>query len=174
VRRNYLAGLLLGGLLLGLTLLPAWWLLGVISPVAPEVLAGLGLAALIALDLLGRGTHGLAGNRTVPVEWTSGDQRRVAILWGVLLGMGLITEAPFIVLHAGLWAAATQPTPWVVVASGLLFAVGRGLSTAPRRPRRWVLIGMGNGRSPMVIASAASRAAVLGACAVVTGSALVA
>lgn len=85
-----------------------------------------GCACLILLIMDTRGhTRRLAGNFIVPAGWVMKPDFRTGAFWGTLLGMGLITEAPFIVFHLGLIAAVIHPAWGVPILSGVVFALGR-------------------------------------------------
>jgi hypothetical protein len=88
------------------------------------LIAALLLAVLIVLEFTDR-TRWLAGNRRVPASWVADEGWRAGLIWGAALGSGLITEAPFGVLHAALILAVLSPASWPAIAVPLLFGVFR-------------------------------------------------
>lgn len=89
----------------------------------PLIVVGL-LAALLVLEFTGR-VSWLSGNRRVPAAWVAGADWKAGLIWGGALGTGLVTEAPFGVLHAALIIAACCPAAWPAVAAPLLFGLAR-------------------------------------------------
>jgi hypothetical protein len=88
------------------------------------LLAVLLLAALLVLEFSDR-TRWLAGNRRVPASWVADESWRAGLIWGTALGSGLVTEAPFGVLHAALILAVLSPASWPAIAAPLLFGLSR-------------------------------------------------
>jgi hypothetical protein len=97
------------------------------------------LLGVLAIELMGR-TYRLAGNVRVPASLVARTNVRSGFLWGTALGAGLVTEAPYGVLHASLAMAVLAPHWEAVVLVPLVFAVGRGLVTLPGWVRRRILM----------------------------------
>lgn len=138
-----MAGGLLGGLALGVGAASANV---AVHMVLPDPLAmNLGLLLVVAL-LWAEGTNpggcGIAGNFNVPAHWLTVERPgRVGLLWGVILGMGWITEAPFRLYHAVVVFAIAAPIPWFV-SLGLLTCFGgsRALFGVAKPVRAWILL----------------------------------
>ena len=150
------------------------WLEGA-APVALAV----SLVVVFGLEisgLIGR----LAGNWRVPAHWVTDEGVRTGLVWGTALGSGLVTEAPYGVLHAALIVAAVSPATWPVIAVPALFALGRLLVTLHPGTRQAVIDRMDvmvnvAGRSlptSMLVARLSSRAVLLVAAVVAVAGAI--
>jgi hypothetical protein len=127
-RRAMLNGVLAVSLLGGALVLAAvtYGLHGLAAQLGTRrpLIAALLLAVLIVLEFTDR-TRWLAGNRRVPASWVTDEGWRAGLIWGAALGSGLVTEAPFGVLHAALILAVLSPVSWPAIAAPLLFGVCR-------------------------------------------------
>lgn len=104
---------------------------------APLLLA-LSLVGVLVLEVTGFISR-LAGNWRVPAQWVKDGGAKTGLVWGTALGSGLVTEAPYGVLHAALIVAVITPETWPVVVVPALFAAGRLLVTLHPRTRQAVL-----------------------------------
>lgn len=96
---------------------------------------------LLLWELLAPGQCQIAGNFLVPAEWiTSKRSGRVGLLWGLILGMGWITQAPFRIFHSTVIFAATASVPWWASVSLLaMFGGSRVLFGVQPKARAWIL-----------------------------------
>jgi hypothetical protein len=101
--------------------------------------AAIAVAALLAFELTGK-TYLLARNLRVPTRFVSRANPRAGLIWGAALGAGLITEAPFGILHASLLLAVLAPSGYAAVTTSFAFAVCRGLVILPNWTRRRILV----------------------------------
>lgn len=93
-------------------------------------LVGFLWAGLVVLEISKQGAvRRISGNFVVPADWVSGHSWRVELFWGLVHGLALLTEAPFIAFHAAVVGALWLNDPRYAVAVGLLFAVGRIVTT---------------------------------------------
>lgn len=123
------AGAFLGGsLAVSSTILPA-------RPDGLGWMVGLVWAGLVALEFSRGSVRRMSGNFVVPADWVSGYSWRVALFWGLVHGLALLTEAPFIAFHAAVVGALWLNDPRYALAASLLFAVGRIATTASTRIR---------------------------------------
>src|SRR5439155_24830804 len=76
-------------------------------------------------------------------EWTSHDHVRVGFLWGLLLGLGLITQAPAAAFYGAMLIAMLGGASWIaVLLFGGFFAVGRIAIMVPAQIRAHLLLGV--------------------------------
>jgi hypothetical protein len=106
------------------------------------------VAALLVREVLAPGRCTIAGNFLVPAEWITSDRvAAVGLLWGLILGLGWITQAPFRIYHAICVFCVTTTLGWW---TGLLVLGVFGLSrvVVGMRPefRAWVLAREDEGR----------------------------
>ncbi len=71
----------------------------------------------------------MAANRRVPADWVQDGGSKAGLVWGTALGSGLVTEAPYGVLHAALVLAILSPESWPVVAVPPMYGACRLLVT---------------------------------------------
>jgi hypothetical protein len=136
--RRLLVGSLVLGMVLGTSALGAvlWGLHEIVSS-SGYLTAGV-LVALLVLEFSNRG-HWLAANRRVPAGWVQDGGWRAGLVWGGALGSGLVTEAPYAVLHAALALAVLSPTVWGVVLVPAVFGAARLLVILVPKVRRAIL-----------------------------------
>lgn len=118
------------------------WVLAELVPSTQLILAGIVLIiVLLVFEFRYPGTSRLAGNFNVPNSWVSqSDPGRVSFLWGVILGQGWITEAPYRVFQVMVVLLVVSPVPtWAFVVPILSFGVARASIGIGARSRSWVI-----------------------------------
>jgi len=144
---GYVLGLAIGGTSLGLGLVALNRVAAtLLNPVNRLAVASVFMAVLLILQLNGR-IGRLAGNFRVPAVWVSAKGTRPRLLWGILLGLGFITEAPFAVLHASVILAILQPIWWIPLAVGVLFALSRSVNSMFKAIRATIIRGNERGQA---------------------------
>lgn len=98
------------------------------------LLLATGILILVAAELFGAAPR-LAANRRVPARWVNPPSLQAGVVWGLALGAGLVTEAPYLMLHAALLLAAVLPSGAAAWQVPMAFALGRmaALSFGPLR-----------------------------------------
>jgi hypothetical protein len=123
-------GSVTGGGLLGVLLVIAWIPFHLLSTTTRELALATVIIVLLWVELTRRPLYRLSGNFQVPAAWVWPPSFRSGLLWGTLLGPGLITQAPRGVFFAALAASVLQPLWWVAGLAGIVFAVSRASLSA--------------------------------------------
>lgn len=123
----------IGGTALGVLLAA----LAFVASVAPER-ARLWAAGFLALSLAGAQSNArvvgrLSGGFRVPAHWVYPAGPRAGVLWGLILGPGLITEAPYLVFHGSCIAAVLSASPGWCIIAGAVFGITRMLTAVNAR-----------------------------------------
>lgn len=134
-----LVGSATGGSLLGALLVIAWIPFHLLSTTTRELALAAVIMMLLWVELTRRPLHRLSGDFQVPAAWVSPPSFRSGLLWGTLLGPGLITQAPRGVFFAALAGAILQPLGWVAGLAGIVFGVSRASVSAVGWARARVL-----------------------------------
>jgi hypothetical protein len=133
-----LVGSAIGGSLLGALLVIAWIPFQLLSTTTRELALASVIIVLLWAEFTRRPLH-LSGDFQVPAPWVSPPSFRTGLLWGTLLGPGLITQAPRGVFFAALAGAILQPLWWVASLVGITFGLSRASVSAVGWARARVL-----------------------------------
>ena len=144
VRKGYLLGLAASGVVAGTGLALANWMLSLVlfrAPAVRWVAVAAIIVALTAAVTAGKSCTRLAGNFTVPAEWVVHGESRTGLLWGLILGLGFVTQSPGCWYFGGMALALLLGHPAQAFVVGLAFALSRGVMVN-RWLRAKVLAGM--------------------------------
>ncbi|HVF76610.1 MAG TPA: hypothetical protein VM938_16355 [Acidimicrobiales bacterium] len=95
--------------------------------------AGVLVLVLAAVQNEARVVERLSGGFRVPAHWVYPAGPRAGVLWGLMLGPGLITEAPYLAFHGSCVAAVLSASPGLCIVAGAVFGVSRMLAAVNAR-----------------------------------------
>lgn len=136
----YGIGLLVGSLILGIVLAASIVLRDALLPLrSSTVVLAAGLAFPLGSVLLRRDLSWVTSQWVVPPHWVAAADVRAGLLWGLLLGMGLITRVPRGVMLALIWVVLTAASPVMALVVAGLFALVRFVASSLRPVRELIL-----------------------------------
>lgn len=118
-----MAGTFLGGVLAAINLaLPP-------RPESHQWVVGLIWICLVAMERRTGALWRTAGHFIVPASWVRSASPRVGLFWGLVHGLAILTEPPFVPFHAAV-IGSLWLNGWIYpLALGILFGSGRILTT---------------------------------------------